>query len=170
MKRQVLAKVTRSLDEARGPDAIYRLTVPEDWLVEAALVELELPRNLTCAACDGGGCEVCGLAGAVSTRGRAEPPELVQLTLPQREAGSQATCVVRLPGYGGLPLADTSEPRGHLLLHLSPGAAAATLVRLQPPVALESTAAPLAKSLRPLAAAVVLLLLVVLAWWGLAAR
>ncbi len=165
MKRQVLAKVTRPQDEPRGPDVIYRLTTPASWLAEGACVEFELPRNLSCAVCDGGGCEACGLAGAVSTRGRAEPPELVQLTLPQRELGPKATCVVRLAGHGGLPPPDATLPRGHLLLHVSEGEAAPSLVRLEAPCEPDEVTVAAPGSLRPVVAVLVVLALALVGWW-----
>ncbi|MBX3183279.1 MAG: hypothetical protein KIT72_04070 [Polyangiaceae bacterium] len=168
MKRQVLAKVARPLDEPRGPDVIHRLTVPASWFKDGACVELELPRNLSCAVCDGGGCEACGLAGAVSTRGRAEPPELVQLTLPRREPSPEAgrsTCVVRLTGHGGLPPADEALPRGHLLLYLSEGEATPGLVRLEAPCEPDEVTAAAPGSLRRVAAALVVLVVALVGWW-----
>ena len=118
---EVLAKVTnRTLNVPRGPDVLHRIRVPQAWLESGDVVELELPRNLTCAACEGGGCDACERSGAVSLRGRDELPELLTVTLPRRKAdpGSEArSVVIRIPEQGGLPPeSDAALPRGLLLL------------------------------------------------------
>lgn len=59
-----------------------RVAVPSAWLVEGRSIEIELPRNLTCARCSGGGCGACNNSGAITLRGRAELPEFVQVVLP----------------------------------------------------------------------------------------
>lgn len=149
---KVLGKVTSELDIPRGPDCVHRITVAEDWLFAGATVEFELPRNLTCAECQGGGCDACGRSGAVSTRGRKEPAELVTVTLPATSSpdvedtisGSQIV-VVRLPEHGGLP-EDGDLPRGILMLQVKSGTeadASAQKVSLTiPPPAAEPPAAP----------------------------
>ncbi len=121
-ERKILAKVTRPLDVPRGPDALHELSVPKDWLDAGAAIEFELPRNLSCAVCKGGGCDTCERAGAVSTRGRKEPAELVSMQLPDRfdsdtdePASDRAGVVVRLPERGGLP-SDPELPRGNLMV------------------------------------------------------
>jgi len=112
------------------------------------MVEFEVPRNLSCAACDGGGCDSCGRAGAITLRGRNELPELITVTLPVRnsEANGEARgVVIRIPEQGGLPPAeDEALPRGMLLLRVEPaevGDAGVSLV-LQPeaPVSKERVA------------------------------
>ena len=120
---KVLAKVTGELDRPRGTDVTHSLTVPADWLRQAATIEFELPRNLKCSACDGGGCDSCGRAGAVSTRRRKDPVERVQVTLPagsDGDAPNSRRIVVRIPERGALP-ADSELPRGHLMLSIRPG-------------------------------------------------
>ncbi|HET7543838.1 MAG TPA: hypothetical protein VFK05_28395 [Polyangiaceae bacterium] len=125
----VLAKVTaRALDVPRGPDVTHRIRVPRAWLESGELVELELPRNLTCAACAGGGCDACERAGAISLRGRQEPPEILTVTLPKlqpNEGGEPRAVMIRIPEQGGLA-PDQGEilPRGLLLLRVEPGAVA----------------------------------------------
>ena len=57
------------------------------------VVELELPRNLACAACGGGGCDTCGRSGAIT---------------------------LRIPELGGLPEPGSELPRGVLLLTVVP--------------------------------------------------
>src|SRR5688572_13362029 len=82
---EVLGRVTsRSLQIPRGPDVIHRIRIRREWLEAGALIEVEVPRNLRCAGCEGGGCDKCDRAGAVTLRGRAEPPEIIQVTLPRR--------------------------------------------------------------------------------------
>lgn len=88
------------------------------WLAEGAAIEFELPRNLSCAACDGGGCDACGRSGAVTLRGRGEPAEVVQLTLPSSTSEPSSSLVLRIPEHGGLPVSGSVLPRGMLLLSI----------------------------------------------------
>lgn len=120
---KVLARVVPASDRPRGPDAVLELPVPEDWLSAGATVEIELPRNLVCAVCEGGGCDTCGRSGAVTLRGRGEPAELVEVTLPRPDAPSTAGrgIVLRVSERGGLPPADAELPRGNLLLSVRVG-------------------------------------------------
>lgn len=133
---QVLAKVTGPLDAPRGPDVLHRVTVRPQWLDLGATLELELPRNLTCAGCDGGGCDACERSGALTLRGRKEPPEIVEVVLPRRapEAeppsavlpqselpASSKRRVVRIPERGGFAPEGSELPRGHLLIALVEG-------------------------------------------------
>lgn len=91
------------------------------------MIELELPRNLVCATCDGGGCDSCERSGAVTLRGRGEPADLLRVTLP----GEQSEAfVIRLPERGGLPPLGSGLPRGHLLLRVEPSAQADASVSL----------------------------------------
>ncbi len=118
-----MGRVTGALEVPRGPDVKHRIRVPASWLAAGAEVELELPRNLACAACEGGGCDACDRSGAISVRGRKEPVELLTVTLPTRAddlegTGSGRTLVLRVPDRGGLSTIP-SEPRGLLFLHIS---------------------------------------------------
>lgn len=120
---EVLARVTaRTLDAPRGPDVLHRIRVPRAWLEAGDCVELEVPRNLSCAACDGGGCDLCERSGAISLRQRDEPPELLQVTLPvcsSEAPGAPRSVVIRIPEQGGLPsTAAEALPRGLLLLRV----------------------------------------------------
>lgn len=122
---EVLAKVTtRTLNVPRGPDVLHRIRVPGAWLESGEVVEFELPRNLTCAACDGGGCDACERSGAISLRGRQELPEILSVTLPMRKPDAESDgrgVVIRIPEQGGLPPADGELlPRGLLLLRVEP--------------------------------------------------
>jgi hypothetical protein len=125
---EVLGRVVPGdLERPRGPDANHRVRVPRTWLERGAVVELELPRNLVCAVCDGGGCDACERSGAVTLRGRGEPADLLQVTLPGAHA---EPFVIRLPERGGLPPLGSGLPRGHLLLRVEPSAQADANVSL----------------------------------------
>jgi hypothetical protein len=105
------------MDGERGPDVLHRVGVPGAWLEAATTLEVELPRHLTCARCEGGGCDVCERSGAVTLRERDEPPERVTVTLPA--AGGETDLVLRIPEAGGFPPPDRNYGRGHLLLRVS---------------------------------------------------
>lgn len=152
---EVLARVTtRTLDVPRGPDVVHRIRVPRAWLESGEVVELELPRNLSCAACNGGGCDQCERSGAITLRGREELPEILHVTLPARQPeldGGTRGVVIRIPEQGGLPPAnDQLLPRGLLLLRVEPAEVADPGVsRIVPPAA-KSLRAPLSlRSLKP---------------------
>jgi hypothetical protein len=113
--------VTGVHDVPRGPDVNHRIRVERAWLERGAVIELALPRNLSCAACSGGGCDRCGRSGAISLRGRGEPAELLTVTLPRRcaeELSRDEGIVLRLPGQGGFPEPGSDLPRGLLLLRV----------------------------------------------------
>ncbi len=157
----------------------FRVKVQKDWLDEAATVELELPRNLECAKCDGGGCDRCERSGAISLRGRKEPAELLRITLPRRElnletTGSGRSVVVRVPGRGGLP-EDEALPRGILMLQLVPSDVSSPGVnRVEPEVDIRDTAqpgvAPTATNWRLILAVAVILWILLLIWLRLSGR
>jgi hypothetical protein len=117
---EVLARVTsRAVEGPRGPDVLHRVRVRRDWLTAGEVVELELPRNLACAGCGGGGCDTCGRSGAITLRKRSEPAEVVEVTLPARRADELPDShglTLRIPEQGGLPEAGSELPRGVLLL------------------------------------------------------
>ncbi len=54
-----------ALDGDNGPRARTKIDVPAVWAKETSLIEIRLPKNVMCARCDGGGCESCGLSGAL---------------------------------------------------------------------------------------------------------
>ena len=94
-----------------------------EWLALGEVIELELPRNLSCAACGGGGCDTCGRSGAITLRKREEPAEVVEVTLPSRPADEQPDSrgiTLRIPEQGGLPDPGSDLPRGVLLLTVVP--------------------------------------------------
>lgn len=124
MLSEVLARVTsRAVEGPRGPDVVHRIRVQRAWLSGGEVVELELPRNLACAGCGGGGCDVCGRSGAITMRQKHEPAEMVEVTLPARAADElpdSRGITLRIPEQGGLPAAGTDLPRGVLLLTVVP--------------------------------------------------
>ena len=148
---KVLGRVTSSGGYPRGPDALHRVRVPRDWLDDGATIELELPRNLACAGCEGGGCDICGRAGAITLRGRNEPPELVEVTLPARRKGEEPPSsghrglVLRIPDQGGLPEPGLELPRGVLMLRVVAADEADPAVRR---VVLTERAAPVVRQVR----------------------
>lgn len=168
---EVLGRVvTSDLASPRGPDASYRIRVPRDWLERGATIEFELPRHLTCASCDGGGCDICHRSGAVTLRGRNEPSDLVQVSLPTGLRDD--AFLIRIPERGGLPPADTILPRGHLLLRVEPtDADASTSVAIRSRVSEVAPAPIIAKpaAVRPFprvaAAAIVLFLSISFVIW-----
>jgi len=114
----VLGRITTSGDSPRGPDVKHRIRVKNRWLDRGETIEFSLPRNLTCANCDGGGCDACGGAGALSLRARGEPAEIVRVGLPvtpeSEDAGMHAVAI-RIPERGGI--SDRAQlPRGMLIL------------------------------------------------------
>jgi len=126
MSGKVLARVVAPMDRPRGPDAQLEVTVPDSFIAEGATLEIDVPRNLACASCAGGGCDACQRAGAVSVRARKDPPESVEVTLPKKAlAGNGASTpravVLRIPERGGIAPADTGLPRGNLLLTIRAG-------------------------------------------------
>ena len=133
----------------RGPDVVHRIRVPKAWLESGDVVEFELPRNLSCAACSGGGCDVCERSGAITLRGRQELPEILSVTLPIRKAeGDERSVVIRIPEQGGLPPDGQPLPRGILLLRIELAEAADPGVTRVTPVAALPLASRVAHSLR----------------------
>ena len=182
---KVLGRITTSMDRPRGPDVQMSVTVPEQWMAMGATLEIDLPRNLACAVCGGGGCDACERSGAVSLRGRKEPTETVEVTLPApgsvdgAASSSVRVVVVRIPDRGGLPPVGVELPRGNLFLSVRTGPEAAPGVSrlaqpsLPPPppveivsVGVEALAPRTPDRRRVIAFAVVAAALVLgLAWW-----
>lgn len=121
---EVLARVSsRAVEGPRGPDVLHRIKIRREWLAHGEVIELELPRNLSCATCGGGGCDACGRSGAITLRRRNEPAEVVEVTLPVRpqdEEPDSRGITLRIPEQGGLPEPGSELPRGLLLLTLIP--------------------------------------------------
>ena len=86
---KVLGRViTGEITLPRGPDASHRIRVPKDWLEKGSVIELELPRNLVCRKCEGGGCDACDRSGAVTLRARGERGD-VDAVLPESEGSGR---------------------------------------------------------------------------------
>lgn len=181
---KVLGRITTSMERPRGPDVQMTVTVPEQWMAAGATLEIDLPRNLACAVCGGGGCDACERSGAVSLRGRKEPTETVEVTLPAPGSVDRPTSstvrvvVVRIPDRGGLPPVGAELPRGNLLLSVRTGPEAAPGVTrlaqpsLPPPppveivsVGVEALAPKAPSRRRTLVLVGVAVAVVVLAWW-----
>jgi len=176
-----LGRVTGNVEVPRGPDVLHKVRVKPEWLANGATIEFELPRNLSCAACKGGGCDKCDRSGAITLRERREPAELVTVTLPRHTSDMETTAsghgiVVRIPERGGLP--DSPKlPRGLLLLNVSPAQIAdVAIVEAPGPIAKRSERAPPSAPARRVdvlviaVAILVVLLLAYLAWTRLSGR
>lgn len=106
----------------RGPDVKHRIGVKRSWLERGEVIEFALPRNLSCAACSGGGCDRCSRSGAITLRGRREPAEVITVPLPKRSAEElerEPLVVLRVPDQGGFPEPGLDLPRGLLLLSIA---------------------------------------------------
>jgi hypothetical protein len=189
---EVLARVTsRAAAGPRGPDVLHRVKVRREWLVKGEVIELELPRNLACAACGGGGCDACGRSGAITLRRRDEPAEVVEVTLPARpgdDVPDSRGITLRIPEQGGLPDQGSDLPRGLLLLTVLPSPEPDARVRLlrgvpskrPPATVLEGDELPLSLSGAPpgfrvsrpvvLAAVAVVFWVLLLVWLRLSGR
>jgi hypothetical protein len=96
---QILGKITVDEPEGpRGPDLMHRIDVPGAWFEEGAGIEIEMPRRLACARCEGGGCDVCGRAGAFVLRGPEDVPEKLSVTLPR--APENGVVILKIPEAG----------------------------------------------------------------------
>lgn len=179
---EVLARVTsRAVEGPRGPDVLHRVRVRREWLNHGEVVELELPRNLACAGCGGGGCDACGRSGAITLRKRSEPAEVVEVTLPARagdELPDSRGLTLRIPEQGGLPEPGSELPRGLLLLTVVPSPESDPSVKLlrgvpskRPPASIVDSdempsLAPDASPAQPrgLSPAVIIVLVAVVLW------
>lgn len=143
---KVLARVTEDLEQPRGPDVMHSVQAPAEWFASGASIEVRLPRLLSCARCEGGGCDACGRRGAFE-QVEAGIPELVEVTLPVPISGAPLSAVrLRLPGRGARDRSESALPNGHLLLTLMPTAigqeaAALGLRRVEGPRALGKSSA-----------------------------
>ena len=112
------------------------IVVERECLRDAKTIEIDLPRHLCCAACQGAGCDTCAQSGAITVRGRSELAETVRVTLPQQTADSSdcadstRTCTLKVPGYGGLPDPNSSvTTRGRLLLRINANGPISSCIR-----------------------------------------
>ncbi len=138
----ILGKITAHGDERTGPDVLLDLVVEREWLRDARTIDIELPRHMCCAACQGGGCGVCGHSGALTLRGRAELAVVVRVPLQQRDPDaatapdSTRVVTLKVPGYGGLPDdASGAASRGSLLIRITTSGPVSSCIRAVPPLA-----------------------------------
>jgi hypothetical protein len=132
----ILGKVVADQDQQSGPDVLLDIVVERDWLREARTIEIELPRHLSCAACQGAGCNICGQSGAITLRERSEIAEVVRVTLPRRDStsvdmpDSTRALTLKVPGYGGLPPLDCEgATRGRLLIRINTSGPVSSCIR-----------------------------------------
>lgn len=136
----ILGKVTAHGAEQTGPDVLLDLVVERDWLRDAKTVDIELPRHLCCASCQGAGCSICGHSGALTLRERSELGEIVRVTLPQQDPDSISApdsarvLTLKVPGHGGLPEPEsTRASRGRLLIRISTNGPISSCIRAVAP-------------------------------------
>lgn len=141
-----LGKVTSSsLSEPRGPDVTHSIRVPEAWLAHGQTIEVELPRQLNCAQCHGGGCDQCERAGALRLRTSDEPAQTLRVSLPDASSLSDSAAgkplLLRIPEAGGLATTETL-PRGCLMLQITTSTDPDPSVRLIPTEVIRELRAP----------------------------
>jgi len=144
----VLGKVTSDYEVPSGPEAILDLVIDRRWLSDECTIDVDLPRHLGCAACEGAGCKICGQSGAITVRDRSEPPEVLRLTLPRqtldpgRAPDSKRALLFRVQGRGGLSDDGAGKvQRGRLLLRIEFNGSISSCVRIvgEDPVISSST-------------------------------
>ena len=133
---QTLGRIIAEHDGQCGPDVLLDIVVDREWLRDAKTIEIDLPRHLCCAACQGAGCDICAQSGAITVRGRDELVETVRVTLPQQTADSSdgaastRTCTLKVPGHGGVPdLKSSVTTRGWLLLRINANGPISSCIR-----------------------------------------
>ena len=86
--------------------------------MQGATLQIQLPRLLSCARCDGGGCDACGRRGAFEQEAAGIARE-VAVVLPLLTLERCSAVRLRLPALGAR--AEQPElPAGHLLLTVVP--------------------------------------------------
>ena len=112
------------LERAEGPVGRLTIDVLEDWLAEGAEVEVVVPSLVSCARCDGGGCDQCGRSGAFRLE-LDEAARTLTITLPcVTEKKAIAIRLVR-------PLGEEA-PLEQLWIELRAGERASAFVRKLP--------------------------------------
>jgi hypothetical protein len=71
-----------ALDQADGARGRLQIEVPPDWLAGPCEIDVVVPLRVTCARCDGGGCDGCGRSGAVHAP-RDGAARTVRVALPE---------------------------------------------------------------------------------------
>ncbi len=127
----------QALDADAGPRARFRIDVPAEWLDEGAEIEAEAPARLTCARCDGGGCDGCGRSGVLRAPKEASERR-VTAKLPKEAPEALSLRIVQ--PFGG------ASAITQLMLEIRAGeTASAGVSRIDPPEPEEEEPAPLAK-------------------------
>jgi len=99
---------------------MHSVEAPSMWFREGASIEVRLPRLLTCARCEGGGCDLCGRRGAFEQTSSGAPSEVEVTLTAQPPEAVPAPVRLRLPGCGARAPEETGLPNGHLILTLFP--------------------------------------------------
>ncbi len=136
-----LARVVdpRALDEATGGRVRLAVVVPERWLDDGADLLLSLPARLSCARCDGGGCDGCARSGALRMP-EDEADRRLRASVPP---GSSRGVALRIPHPFG-----PDHAVAQLLIEVRAGeAASACVTRVEVPVVLAPAAPRLATSI-----------------------
>lgn len=123
-----LGQVVGDLDRPRGADGAFSITVPAAWLEQGSKLLVRIPKKLVCAACEGGGCDICGRSGALVLSDVPEDERVLDVTLPGFEVAQEMT--LRIPRRA-MPSPRPDEPPGHLFLRIVPGASASPCVALE---------------------------------------
>jgi len=125
----ILGKVTSDLEGVRGPDVAMVVTVPRSWFGRE--ISIALPRIMHCAVCQGGGCDQCLGAGAITLRDSAEQPLVLPVVLPPVREDGRSVCI-RIPEAGGEAV-QSALARGHLLVTVRCGDSPSPEVTLRGP-------------------------------------
>jgi hypothetical protein len=122
--KQELGKVLDrdELATSEGPRALLRVEAPSDWLEAGGEVSVETPARLTCARCEGGGCDACNRSGALAAPSEIEARR-IWATLPPESSAGVALRLVR-------PFGDDASI-DQLILEVRPGAASRGLALVE---------------------------------------
>jgi hypothetical protein len=84
-----------ALDRAEGPRGRVVVDVPDAWSAAGDAVEMVVPLRVTCARCEGGGCDDCGRSGALRLpAGEAE--RTLVFSLPEAPEAPGVALLLRL--------------------------------------------------------------------------
>ncbi|WP_437765081.1 hypothetical protein WMF27_31850 [Sorangium sp. So ce281] len=112
------------LDASDGSRGRLAIAVPAAWARDGADIEIAVPARVTCARCDGGGCDSCARSGA--HRAPADiAARTLRLRLPPDLGGGVTLRLVRPFGE--------HAPLDQLLVELREDSAASPGVRRVPP-------------------------------------
>jgi hypothetical protein len=138
--KSALGRVTdpSALDACEGPRARLAVEVPAAWLAEGADLVIAAPARLTCARCDGGGCDACGRTGALKSPAERDDRLLhVRLPSPTGAAGEPQAIALRIPDPFG-----AEQEIAQLLLEVRPAEQPSASVSRIAPLAPLATTAP----------------------------